>query len=126
MLCIHKISNGMRQIAGMDIANRKIHISKWAWHNPATRSSSLNYPVVTNCLAVHRLVTRGAVGVLLVDLLVDRSGNVRGSGTVIKNRSAAVPVGFITLSAAEVTDRYPALAVGRLDGCIHVHVVDTL
>lgn len=84
-------------------------------------------PVVANSLAVHRPVARCAVGVLLIELFVNRPpGNVCSSSTVVKDRCATLPVGLITLITVDVSSRDPVLAVDRLGAHVHVHVVDAL
>lgn len=68
---------------------------------------------------MHRHVARCAIRVLVVDLLINRLGDVCGSSTLLNNRCTA-------LVTVKVSGRDPVLAVDGFDRRIHVHVVDAL
>jgi hypothetical protein len=75
---------------------------------------------------MHGPVTRSAVGVLLIDLLIDRSRDVGSTCALVQDRRATVPVRLVACIAVNVAGGNPALAADSLDAKVHVHVVDAL
>lgn len=87
---------------------------------------TLHHPVVTKSLAMHGPVTRSAVGVLLIDFLIDRSRDVGSTSALVQDRRTTVPVRLVARVAVDVAGGNPALAADGFDAKVHVHVVDAL
>lgn len=75
---------------------------------------------------MHGPVARSAIGVLFINLLIDRSRTVSSTCALVQDRRAAVPVRLVACIAVNVAGGNPALAADCLDAKAHVHIVDAL